>query len=346
MKLAVFNKLKSIIIEEIPMPKIRTGEILVKVEACAICTWEQRVYSGVKEVPFPFVGGHEISGEIVKVGEGINHKIWSLGDKVIYGTNLACGDCNQCKSGNEQNCEDFDHEKPIGDTGFIGMGGFSEYIIAKPQHLFKYENLNPIDASLTEPLSCCIHSVESADIQYGETVMVIGCGIMGQLHVQLSLLKGAKVIAVDMNQNRLDRASENGAHITINNGLENLEERIEATTKGKGVDVIFNTTAISKVAETVQPYLSINGRHILYSSFYPDNPVTISPDTLHKKATKIIGTANSNPRDFMKAIKLLEAGIIDLSQYVDEVYALEDIEEALESAILADKYRVVVSMNN
>ncbi len=344
MKLAIFDKLKSIKVIEAPKPKIGESEILVRVHACAICTWEQRVFTGVREVPFPFVGGHEISGEIVAMGSKVNREIWSEGDKVVYGTNLACGDCNQCKMGNEQNCEYFNHERDIGDTGFIGMGGFSEYVVAKPVHLFKHYSIEHEVSSLTEPLSCCIHSVESANIQFGDTVMVFGCGIMGQLHIQLSLLKGARVIAVDMNQKRLDHAKKNGAHITINNHEYELKELLNDVTNNKGVDVIFNTTPISQVAEDLQKFLAINGRHILYSSFYPDNPISISPDTLHKRATQIIGTANSNPRDFMKAVKLIDSKIIDLKQYVDEVYSLDDIEKGLESAIKGDKYRVVINM--
>lgn len=345
MKLAIFDKKNSIKVIESDIPKIGEGEILVKVHSCAVCTWEQRVYTGVKEVPFPFVGGHEISGEIVELGNKVNRKIWSIGDKVVYGTNLACGDCSQCKMGNEQNCEHFNHEKPIGDTGFIGMGGFSEYVVAKPEHLFIHQSENHEVASLTEPLSCCIHSVESANIQLGDTVMVVGCGIMGQLHVKLALLKGAKVIAVDMKQERLDHAKSQGAHIIINNKDIDLNVEIDEITKGKGVDIIFNTTPISSVAQNIQLCLAINGRQVLYSSFYPDIPISISPDRLHKQATRIIGTANSNPRDFMKAVRLIDAKIVDLSQFVNEVYLLDDISNAMESAIKGDKYRVVINMS-
>lgn len=346
MKSAIFDAVKSIKFIDTPIPKPGRHEILIRIEACAICTWEQRVYLGIKEVPFPFLGGHEIAAEIVELGEDVNHLSWSVGDKVVYGTNLACGDCYQCKIGNHQNCEHFDHTKQIPSSDYIGLGGFSEYLIAKPNHLFKYQGVDPIEASLIEPVSCCIHSVESSNVEFGDKVMVVGCGIMGLIHVQLALRKGATVIAVDMNKERLDVAKELGAHFIINNKTEDLKRRLSELSHGLGMQHIFNTTPISSVAQEMQQYLSINGHHVLYSSYYPDDPILISPDTLHKKATRIIGTANSNSRDFMRAVAMVEAKTLTLKPFISHVYPFDEIKTALDKAVEGASFRVVLDMNN
>ncbi|MFQ7235790.1 MAG: alcohol dehydrogenase catalytic domain-containing protein, partial [Enterococcus hulanensis] len=113
MKTAVFYGIKDLKIEECDLPEVSENKILIKIEACAICTWEQRVYTGVKKVEYPFIGGHEIAAEIVALGSNIDKTKWQVGDKVVFGTNLACGECDFCKSGEEQNCLDFNHSKQL-----------------------------------------------------------------------------------------------------------------------------------------------------------------------------------------------------------------------------------------
>ena len=344
MKIAVFEDVKNIKIREIEKPQVGETQVLVKIETCAICTWEQRVYSGVKEVPFPFVGGHELAGEIVEMGHKVDARTLSIGDKVVFGTNLACGQCYQCITGNEQNCEYFNHSQKLEGTPYRGLGGFAEYILADSKRVFRINNVSSDIATLVEPVSCVVHSVESADLAFGETVMVVGCGIMGLIHVQLALKKGCVVVAVDQKQERLDLAKEFGAHYIVNNSMENLDDVIMRITNEKGVNAIFNTVFVSKLAQELQPLLAINGRQVLYSSFYPDNPMTISPDTLHKRATRIIGTANSNSRDFIRSIALIENNIINLKPFIGRIIDFDNIEEALELSLTQEYYRVVIKM--
>ena len=341
----MFTDVGKIQIQEVERPAITPNKILIKVDACAICTWEQRVYTGVKEVDFPFIGGHEISGEIIEMGSNISNEIWQVGDKIVYGTNLACGDCYFCKKGEEQNCMYFDHSKHLEGLPYKGMGGFSEYMLVESKHIFKYNNVSALEASLTEPLSCVIHSVKRADIQFGDIVVIVGCGIMGQLHIQLAKKRGATVIASDINPARLDHAKESQADYINNPEEESLTDLIEEISSGVGAQVIFDTTPISKVAEELVELLSNLGKLVLYSSFYPDNPIKISPDTLHKKATQIMGTANSNSSDFVEATKMISEKTINLSNFIDEVYPLDGIEDALISATKGYKYRVVIDFN-
>lgn len=344
MKTAVFTAPRQVELRECLIPQVDEEDALVKIDACAICTWEQRVYNGVKKVDFPFIGGHEMVGHIVEMGSKIDKSQWAIGDKVVIGGMLACGDCYYCKTGNTQSCEHFDHSKHLPGLPEKGMGGFSEYLLVPPRNMFKYSKISPEEASITEPVTCVLHSVETADIQFGDTVVVIGCGIMGLLHVLLSLKKGAIVIASDINEKRLAMAKKLGASYTVNPAKENLHDSIWKHTDYIGAQVVFDTTPIATVAEGAIKCVGQMGKVVLYSSFYPDKPVQFSPDWLHKGAIKILGTANSNERDFVRAVKMLSEGIISVKPFVSEVYPFEDIKAALDSAVQGNKFRVVLKM--
>ncbi|MBO0451981.1 zinc-dependent alcohol dehydrogenase [Candidatus Enterococcus murrayae] len=342
MKTAVFYGIKDLRIEECDMPEVSENKILIKIEACALCTWEQRVYTGVKKVEYPFIGGHEIAAEIVALGSSIDKTKWQVGNKVVFGTNLACGDCDFCKSGEEQNCIDFNHSKHLEGLPHKGMGGLSEYMLVEPKHLFHYFGVAPEEAALTEPLSCVVHSCETADIQYGDLVVVIGCGIMGLLHVALAVKSGARVIACDLNSERLELAKKIGAHYVVDSSKEALPAKVKEISRNLGANVVFDTTPIHSVVEEAIELVSNTGKVILYSSFYPDEPVSFSPDKLHKGSYSIAGTANSNSRDFVRASKMISERIIDMRPFISEIVSFDDVKAGFESAIEGDKYRVVV----
>ena len=324
------------------MPDVPVDKVLVEVDACAICTWEQRVYLGIKKVRFPFIGGHEMVGKIIAIGDKVNKKEWHINDKVAIGVTLACLNCFSCKSGNEQNCPNFDHSRQIDGLPYSGMGGLSSHLLVAPVNLFKYDNVSAEEATITEPLSCVIHSIETANVQMGDVVVVIGCGIMGLLHVLLAVRKGAAVIVSDTNTKRTDLALKLGARYAINPANEDLETRVKEITRGIKAQIVFDTTPIGEVVEEARKCLSNNGKLILYSSFYPDKPITFSADWLHKSAVQIMGTANSNARDFMKAVSMLSYGIVNVKPFISATYPVEKVHEAFESACKGDKFRVVV----
>lgn len=338
----VFTGEKQIELREYPIPEVTDDKVLVKVDACAICTWEQRVYTGVKKVNYPFIGGHEMVGKIIKMGKNIDQRQWKIGDYVAIGVTLPCKNCYQCKSGNEQNCENFDHSKQQEGLPEKGMGGMSSHLLVSTDNLFHIANVSAEEATITEPLSCVVHSIETAQIELGDTVVVIGCGIMGLLHTILATKKGACVIVSDTNEERTALALKLGASYAINPQKEKLEETVKEITGGIKAQVVFDTTPISAVAEDAVKIVANNGRLVLYSSFYPDTPISISPDWLHKSAVKLLGTANSNTADFTKATRLLSQRIVDVKPFVSEVYDVTDYTKAFESAIQGDKFRVVL----
>lgn len=343
MKAAVFTDIGKIEVQEIKKPMPNRNEILVRLKSCAVCTWEQRVYQGVNKVEFPFIGGHEMSGVIEELGEDVDTGRWKLGERVVVGLLNACGDCHYCRTGQHGICEGFNHSSVVGGLTIRGMGGFSEYLAVSPNNLFKIVGDIPFEiASLTEPLSCVIHSIERGDISIGDDVVVVGAGIMGMFHLMLAKRKAARVIISEPDEERRRLALQLGADEVINPLQEDPVERIKALTGGRGAQVIFVTTPVSQIAEQSIKMAGRMGKVVIYSSYHPDNPVLFSPNLIHKNMVSIIGTANSNITDFEKAIKLLSYKLIDPSLFISGVYELAECEKALQEAVKPMNYRVII----
>lgn len=349
MKTAVFRGIGDIALEECALPEARGDRVLVKIDCCAICTWEQRVYTGVNKVEFPFIGGHETAGTIVSLGDDVNRSEWKVGDKVVVGNTLPCGDCYHCKTFEEQSCIHFDHSAQLEGLPYHGMGGLSEYMLMPTRCLFKYKNVSPQEACIVEPLSCVVHSVESADIQLGDFVVVIGCGIMGLLHVELALRRGATVIASDVNHERTRLARELGARYIIDPSRENLAERVLECTDGRKAQVVFDTTPLPKVVQDAYACVSNGGKVVLYSSIHPEagesKMVPMDAGWMHSWSIKTIGTANSNSRDFMRAATMVSEGVVSLKPFVSATYHESQVKYAFNKAVEGKSFRVIVNFD-
>ncbi len=343
MKAAVFTHIGQIEIEDIQKPVPKSDELLIHLKACAICTWEQRVYQGVNKVELPFIGGHEMAGIIEEIGPEVDTCKWHLGDRVVIGLLNSCGKCHYCLNGQQGACENFDHSKFVGGLPIRGMGGFSEYLAVSPNNVFKIKGDISFEiASLTEPLSCVVHSVERGEVNFGSDVVVIGAGIMGMLHLLLLKRKSARVIVSEPDDERRKLAVQLGADEVIDPLKEDPVEKVRLLTDGRGAEAVFITTPLSRIA-TQSIYMSGKlGKIIIYSSYHPDVPVEFSPNLIHKKMISITGTANSNISDFEKSIRLLSYKQIDPSIFISGVYELAECKKALTEAIKPENFRVIM----
>lgn len=343
MKTAVITEPGKVELWECPIPKIDNTEILVKMEACALCTWEQRVFAGRKKVQLPFIGGHEMAGKIVQLGSKVDKSRWKMEDKVIIGVLTACGECIFCKTGHEEACIHMNQSLQLEGLPTRGMGGMSEYLPVKPRNLFPYRNVTPQEAALVEPLSCVLQSMDTVSIDFADFVVVIGCGIMGMFHCMLALRRGAQVLAVDIDDGRLETAKEIGVQYTVNPSKENLHDRIMKLTDGIGARAVFDTLPFPETAQEILNDIGPRGEMVFYSSFQPDQPINLSPNWVHRKNVKISGAANSNSGNFIEASRLISERIIDVRRFISETYPFERAADAFASAAKADKYRVVVT---
>ncbi|MBS7007431.1 zinc-dependent alcohol dehydrogenase [Anaerostipes sp.] len=339
---AAFTGISQIEYTECIIPELTGNQVLLKIDACAVCTWEQRVYAGKKEISYPFIGGHEIAGTIVKLGPEANVQELEEGDRVVAGVMIPCRNCRNCKNGNQQNCLHYDFEKKGKGLPYNGFGGFSEYLVVPDYCCFKYENISESEAALIEPLSCVIHSIETADIQLGDTVLVIGGGIMGLLHAAVAVKKGAVVIVSDHHEERLNLAKQLGASYTVNPYEQNLEDYVDSVTGGNKAGIVIDTTPSAAVLKDCFSCVAAAGKIVLYSSIAPAAPVSFDPNWIHAKGIRILGTANSNERDYERACRLASQGIIDLKPFISDEYPFSQLEEALKASAQGKKFRIVV----
>lgn len=337
-KVAVIEDVKKIGFKEVKKREPEDRQVLVKVDSCAICTLEQRVYNGVMN-RYPFAGGHEAAGTVEAIGKKV--KGVQVGDKVAVRLLNSCGECYYCRNGHENQCT----------TSFIaetqecamGPGGFAEYMMMDASDVYKMDpEIDLTHAALSEPLACCVHSIENGRVGLGDDVVVIGVGIMGALHIQLAKLKGARVIACELDDTRLEIAKKMGADILINSGKTDPVKEIQKLTEGRGADAVFCTVPVAALAKQAVDMSGKLGRVVFYTSFHPDNPIEISPNKVHSTEQIITGTVNPMKKDFLIATRLLSGKLIDVSALISDCIPLENIEEAMKKAIRPDTYRIIV----
>lgn len=343
MKAAVITDEKKVEILEVRKPVPREGEILVNVKACALCTWEQRTFLRIAKMPLPFLGGHEMTGVIESVGEGVDKDEFPIGQKVAVRSFNSCGRCYYCRQGKENLCINAHKPEANPHKEINGPGGLGQYLVAKPKDIFKLPNSLPFEyGAFTEPLACVVNSMKQAQVELGNDVVVVGAGIMGLLHVMVSKLRGARVIVSELDPTRRDKALEAGADIVFDPSKENFVEKVKSLTEGRGADVIFNTTAIAKVAEEAVQGLGKTGRIVMYSSIHPDKPISVSPNWIHNTQVVITGAVSPSVESFHISSILLSKGLIVPDKLISAKFPLDEAQKAFEEAVKPDTYRIVV----
>ena len=197
MKQAVMTAPRMMEYRDIPIPALTSNTVLIKIEAVGLCTWEQKYFHGVPD-SYPFIGGHEICGTVVSVGEDVAQPL-QTGDLVAVASLTRCGECYFCRNGMDNLCENVGSEMKPGK--YWGPGGFSEYFLARGYEVYRLKDgIDPAVGTLSEPLACVIHSIDRAAIEFMDTVLVLGAGVMGILHILMAKLQGARVIVSEVDE--------------------------------------------------------------------------------------------------------------------------------------------------
>jgi len=208
---AVITGVGVVEIHDIPVAELGPREVLIKIGAASICSWEQRTFSGKQKPGFPFLGGHENAGEVVAIAPDVTAV--QVGDRVTLGP-TRCGECRACVRGQDKACvEHFQYFSLKG--GDLGPGGFLDYKVHREDGCFPVGDAPFELACLAEPLSCAVHAVRLMEMKKGDTAVVFGAGPMGLLNALVLHHHGVDVAIVDMDQERLNVASQNGVSKTI-----------------------------------------------------------------------------------------------------------------------------------
>jgi threonine dehydrogenase-like Zn-dependent dehydrogenase len=341
-KRAVFVGPQQIRIDELSIPEPGPRQALVKVKACALCTWEQRVYSGEQKF-YPLAGGHEVSGELVKLGSQVFTDA-QIGDRVMASPLTRCGYCESCRRGLDNICDN--NRKPFRNTDVPGPAGLAEYILLDDYQLYKANNETSFEEiCLTEPVACVVRSVRKARVERADNVVVIGAGIMGLLHLHLAKQVGARVIVSEPNAERAAFAKKMGADETIDPTQDPFAEQVKALTGGRGADVIFCAMSVASAVEEAISAAASGGRIHVYASIHPrGTKISIDPNPFHSKEIVLTGTVSQDKEDVLQTVRMISGGLIDVKPFISLVLPFEKLEEGLQAALRPDTYRVIVTM--
>ena len=323
MKVAVLYGKEKIRIEERETPKPGKGEVLVKVKTALTCGTDLKVFlkgghPRMIKLPSPF--GHEFSGEIAEVGEGVEG--WEKGMRVVAVNSAPCFQCYHCRRGEYSLCEDL----------LFLNGAYAEYILI-PERIVRYNlyslpsNLSFEESAFLEPLSCVVHGVEEIGVKLGDTVVVLGSGPIGLLFLLLLRQKGARVIVVDKVEDRLRTAKKLGAE-TFH--AEDREKILLSTPEGRGADVVIEAVGLPETWEETLSYVRKGGRILLFGGCTPGTTFTLDTARIHYGEVTVKGVFHHTPYHVVKALKLLTDKIISIQPLITHHMSLEELPQALE----------------
>jgi L-iditol 2-dehydrogenase len=332
---AVYHGPNDLRIEEVPVPEVGPGELLIKVLSASICGTDIRIIhgnhrmysSGTVRIP-----GHEVVGNIAKVGEGLASFI--VGERVFIAPNMGCGHCEQCVSGNNNLCSKYDA------LGVTMDGGFAEYMrvpansVQQGNVIKLGDSVDSAVAALMEPFACVLRGQNALHIKPGEVVLIIGAGPIGVMHTKLAKLRGAgRVIVSEPMVDRAAQVKRMGADRVVNPMEEDLKAVIAEESKGRGADVIIVAAPVHAAQESALQLAAIGGRINLFGGLPKDRPtINFDSNLVHYKELIVTGTTACSTNDCWQAAQIVNSGLIDLTDLVSQRFPLKDAVAAFAAA--------------
>ena len=337
MKAAVFYGKQDLRIEDIPMPVPGHGEVLIKVMACGICGTDVHIFhgdEGAAQTPAGTVLGHEFAGEVVGLGEGVQGV--NIGDRVCVDPNKLCNECYYCKSGIGHFCEN------ITGIGTTVNGGFAEYCAVPQSQIYKIADTTDFArAAMAEPVACCMHGIDMCNISCGDTVLVIGGGMIGMLMLQLAKHSGAgKLIMLEPVAEKQALARQLGADLCINPIQEDVKQ-VLADHQIQRIQVVIECVGSVK---TMQQAIDLAGKKatvMLFGLTAPDAVMELKPFEMFKKELTV-KASYINPYTQKRAIDMIDYGKIDVQSMVYEKASLQRLPEILADGRLRAQGKIVI----
>jgi 2-desacetyl-2-hydroxyethyl bacteriochlorophyllide A dehydrogenase len=310
---------RELVRQDVARPGPNAGDVLVHVTHSGICGTDYKIFGGAIPVRYPRIMGHEMAGEVVDAGAST----LVGGDRVIIDPQLYCRACFHCRIGQTHLCR----------SGMlVGRdidGGFAEYVTVPPSHVYRLPD--PVEtrvAPLIQVLTTCLHAQRQIDIFPGESVVVLGLGVTGQLHAQLAKARGAKVIGVTRSANKRALAEKLGADITIAGGSE-AAGRVRDATMGRGADVIIETTGVVPSLASAIDMARSGGRLLLFGIITAKEGALPFYD-LYYKELALINARVAKSEDYPAAIEMVGRGQVRLEPLVSDILPLGELAAAID----------------
>ena len=342
MKAAVFSEPKKLQVEDYSIRKLFDDELLIKVEVCGLCGTDFHIFHGEAPSKPPLIPGHEFAGIVVERGNDVYD--FEIGDHVVIDPNIFCGKCYYCRTGQIQFCENL---KALGVTQ---NGGFSEYSIVPSSQAYKIPNDFPFrSASFAEPLSCCVHGMDQAEIRHGESVAIVGGGTIGLLMLQLAKISGAaKILVIEPIEEKRITALKLGADYVFDPFSDKILEQTSSITSG-GPDVVIECAGNSNAAELAIKLPKKGGRVVVFGLSPQQAKIDINLQKFFHREITIKGSL-LNPFTFSRAIELLISKKVLIKPLKPVVADLNNLYEILTKPrnFSVTKYQITVKkeLNN
>jgi len=311
MRAMVLRAPSDLALEDVALPEVPAGHVLVRITHSGLCGTDLKIYKGAIPAQYPLIMGHEMVGELAD------------GERVIIDPVLSCGTCFHCRIGQTNLC-------PSG--GLIGRetdGGFAEYAVVPAGQVFRLpDSLDLRIAPLIQVATTCLHAQRLGNVSLGESVAVIGLGVSGQLHVQLAKARGAaKVIGISRSKFKNDLAMQLGADIAIESSPGTVA-RVLDETEGRGADVVIECTGVmSSIADAIR-MARFGGRIQMFGITSATNGALPFYDLYFKELT-LINNRAATAQDFPVMIDLVNRGVVRLEPLVTHRMALDELGAAL-----------------
>lgn len=344
MKVARYYAPGDVRIEETPEPAPGPREVKLRVMACSTCGTDAKIYAhGHHRLQPPRVLGHEVAGEVVDVGA--DAASWTSGDRVQMIAAIPCGVCDECRRGWPTVCP---NQKAI---GYHFDGGFAEHLIV-PEDVLRVDGLNRIpdgvsyaEASVAEPFACAINAQELARVDDGDTVVVVGAGPIGCLHVRLARARGAgAVYLVELSRQRLDLAAErvqpDGA---VCSAETDAVDAVRKLTDGRGVDVVITAASSGRAQEEALEMAALRGRISLFGGLPKDNPIiAFDSNLVHYRELTVVGANGSSPAHNRQAIDLIASGAVPVADLITLRLPLPQVLEGIAAVTRGETIKVTI----
>lgn len=328
---------------EFDKPQIGDNDILLKMKSAAICGTDIRILEGkkTKGVRYPSIIGHEICGIIDEIGKNV--KCYNIGDKVAIANVMPCKSCHSCLTGRENACL---NRKAI---GYEYNGGFAEYVLIPDifvdgGNVVKLpENVSFEEGALIEPLACCIRGMKNAGTGFNDTVLILGAGPIGLMHLQLAKIAGAKqVIVSEPINSRREKALKLGADRVVNPNEEDLSKIITTMTDGIGADIIIMAIGVPAIVNSTIKLCRKGGTVNLFAGFAGTGESTIEVNTIHYNEITLNGSTAYKREDYLQSKDIVVSKKINLKEIITHRFKIDEFKKAYEVCKSGEGLKVII----
>lgn len=341
----VYHGANDLRVEQVALPRVGEGEILIQVRSASICGTDLRILHGAHRM-FPAgtvrIPGHEVVGDIAALGAGVSG--YQPGERVFIAPNWGCGHCKQCVTGNSNRCASY------GAIGVTRDGGFARFVLVPAVGVAQgcvmpvSAGVDPAAAALIEPFACVLRGQNALAIQPGDLVLVMGAGPIGQMHVRLARLRGAgRILVSEPNPGRRAQVLAAGADRVIDPGAESLDALVDAESGGLGADAVIVAAPAHAAQEQALKLAGIGGRINFFGGLPKDKPlIQFDSNLVHYKELLVTGTTACSTADCRQAAAIVSSGRVDLSSLISLRFPLERALDAFRAAEDRGALKVVI----